>query len=532
MDEAALVARLEQFVTQWMNEAATPGVAVALTDRTRTLHILTSGYADLAARLPVASETLFEIGSIGKSFTAIALLREVERGHIDLHAPVERYLPWFHVPSAFAPITVHHLLSHTAGILTGADFVPSAPYEVYALREQEATYPPGERFHYSNVGYKALGYLLETVTGRQYGTILQEEVLDPIGLRATDAITTHETRKRLALGYMGLYDDRPARRADPLIPVPWLEYNAGDGSPATTAGDLALYLRALLNRGALPEGRLLSEASFALLAQRVIQTMDQRFYGYGLFLEEVEGHQVIGHGGGTVGYLSVMLGDLDAGLGVVVLLNGPGNPSAIGRFALALLRAAHEGQSLPEVPPPDDPTRVENAADYAGTYQSGAKTLTLAAEGTRLLLQYGGATIVLERRGPDAFLVDHPDFALHLLRFSRQDGQVSEACYGEEWYPGERYVGPMRFEAPPDWSAYPGHYRSHNPWASNFRVVLRKGGLILCLPRRDEVSLVPAADGIFRLGDAPEQVRFDTIVQGRTLRANFSGGEYYRQSGL
>src|SRR5262249_46875394 len=108
---------------------------------------------------------------------------------------------------------------------------------------------------------------------------------------------------------------------------------------------------------------------------------------------------------------------------------------------------------------------------------------------------------------------------------------------GGEWYAGERYAGPTTYEAPPDWSAYPGHYRAHNPWDSNFRVVLRKGRLILCRPDGNEVLLVPVTDrrltgGGFRFGHSPEQVRFDTVVQGSAWRANFSGGDYYRLSGL
>ncbi|HLL50099.1 MAG TPA: serine hydrolase domain-containing protein, partial [Thermomicrobiales bacterium] len=94
-------AQLDRYVEWQMAADNTPGLALALTDRERTLRVATYGFADLAARAPVTADTLFEIGSIGKSFTSLALLREHEAGILDLQAPVTRYLPWFEVRSAF-----------------------------------------------------------------------------------------------------------------------------------------------------------------------------------------------------------------------------------------------------------------------------------------------------------------------------------------------------------------------------------------------------------------------------------------------
>src|SRR5918997_243942 len=123
MDEAAF-AQLDRYIERKMATDNLPGLALALTDRERTVRVATYGFADLAARTPVMPDTLFEIGSIGKSFTSLALMREHEAGNLDLQAPVARYLPWFAVRSPFPPITVHHLLSHTAGITAGTDPTP------------------------------------------------------------------------------------------------------------------------------------------------------------------------------------------------------------------------------------------------------------------------------------------------------------------------------------------------------------------------------------------------------------------------
>ena len=189
--------------------------------------------------------------------------------------------------------------------------------------------------------------------------------------------------------------------------------------------------------------------------------------------------------------------------------------------------------------PPIDPTKVENGAEYSGTYQicpeksrqTDARTFTLEAEEERLMLHYGDERIVLEQRSADHFYVDHPDFALFLLRFGREEGEVVEAFHGPDWYTNERYTGPTTFNYPEEWDAYPGHYRSHNPWLTNFRVVLRKGMLVLVDPSRDEEPMTLLGNGVFRVGEddrSPERIRFDTIINGQALRANLSCNDFYR----
>ena len=158
---------------------------MAITDRERTIHTATFGFAELESATPLDPGYLFEIGSIGKSFTAIVLLQLASEGRLDIHAPVARYLPWFEVQSDFEPITLHHLLCHSAGITRGTDFPADPRYEVWALRYTRAGTPPGERFHYSNAGYKALGLIAEAVTGQTYAELVRERILDPLGMRGT-----------------------------------------------------------------------------------------------------------------------------------------------------------------------------------------------------------------------------------------------------------------------------------------------------------------------------------------------------------
>jgi hypothetical protein len=287
----------------------------------------------------------------------------------------------------------------------------------------------------------------------------------------------------------------------------------------------------LLNRGEAPGGRILSEESFDLLIRPVIETDEPgRWYGYGLFTRQDDSHTVLGHGGGMPGFISIMLGDMDAGVGAIALVNTIADPRPVAEYALRLLRAAVEGRELPAPPPLADPASTENAADYAGTYTSGAASFAVRGEGDRLVLDWNGARVPLERReqGKDVFLAPHPDLALFPLRFGREDGNVVEAIHGGSWYLNERYAGPGEFSVPGTWSAFTGHYRSFTPWLSNFRVVTRKGSLLLITPEGVEQTLQPAGEGRFKLDGAPGHIQFGPIVDGAAISARYLTTEYYR----
>ena len=136
------------------------GISIGLTLEDESFGVLTDGYANVESREPVRGDHLFQVGSIGKSFTAIALLQLHEEGRLDLQAPVTEYLPWFSVRSEFDPITIHHLLTHTSGLYTGMEIAPDGAFDVWALREEETGFAPGTSFNYSNLGYRTLGFVL------------------------------------------------------------------------------------------------------------------------------------------------------------------------------------------------------------------------------------------------------------------------------------------------------------------------------------------------------------------------------------
>ena len=191
---------VDLYVEHRMRQVNMPGLALAVTDREKLLRSATFGYADLAVAKAVQPGTMFEIGSIGKSFTNVALMQLRDEGRLDLQAPVSNYLPWFEVQPDYGPISTHHLMTHTAGLPSGTDIGPHGLYEAWALRDRRTGSPPGEYFRYSNVGYKTLGFLLEELDGRSYQESIQARVLDPLGMVDSHPVIGYETRKRAAVG--------------------------------------------------------------------------------------------------------------------------------------------------------------------------------------------------------------------------------------------------------------------------------------------------------------------------------------------
>ncbi|HET8783825.1 MAG TPA: serine hydrolase domain-containing protein [Pyrinomonadaceae bacterium] len=530
MAQAAAVqpvfAKLDEFVARHMRETGAPGLMLALANRDGLIRASTYGFADTKAHLKVENETMFEIGSVSKSFVGLALVQLQEEGKLDFNKPIAEYLPWLKINSKFEAITTHHLLSHTAGL-------PGAPLLLDALLgELWTAYEPGKRFLYSNTGYNILGFLIEALDKRPFAVAMRERLLAPMGMTASSSTITNEIRKRMAIGYEPLNEGQPFPLHGTLAEAQWIEVDIAAGSIASTPGDMAKYIRMLLNRGALPKGRLISEDGFKLFTQRAINSPyrgEPASYGYGLWVTDIDGHKRLRHTGGMVAFSSSIDADVTSGVGAFASVNANlrgYRPVAVTKYAVDLFNASLDGKKLPEAPaaaPAAD--EVKNAADYAGEYTStNGKKLVFVAEGEKLILTHAGRRIPLERTAAagDRFVVKHPDFETFMLGFVRDNRVVTEAYWGSDWYAGERYTGPRgASETRKDWEGYVGHYFNDSPWYGDARIVYRKGRLYL-----DGLQpLVARSDGKFGIGDpeAPDWIAFESIIDGRAMRLNFSG---------
>lgn len=526
---------LDDYFAKRMAVGNIPGMALAITDRDRTLHSRALGVSDMSSGAKVTGDTLFQIGSISKSFTDVALLQLMEQGRLDIHAPVKEYLPWFDIKSKYPPITLHHLMTHTAGIPIGSDSTVAAESEVWCLRDIEASAPPGEFFHYSNAGYKALGLVLEAVTGRPCSDVVLRNVVEPLKMTRTLVSITNDIRESTAVGYGWLHDDRPAGRNAPLAPAVWSESTSADGSISSVPEDMAAYIRMLLRRGVGPDGRILSEKSFELLTGRYITPLDNyhgESYGYGLNIEDDDGHQYIGHTGGMVGFTSSMLMDMDLGVGIIVLTNSLSGPDETSRHSIRTVRAVAEGKPLPSMTVSPHEFIPEDPSQFIGSYRGDGVTLDLSTEDGLLVAEVDGEQFALEGLKEDNFLLEHPSFLLYPVRFTRTNDEITGLVHGPDTYALEPRVPQLPpSTVPEEWTGFVGHYRSHNPWLSSIRVVLRDGKLVFIDPSAGEEPMHPLPDGSFRIGEdprSPERISFDMVIGGKAYRACVSGGRLHR----
>ncbi|HEY7668030.1 MAG TPA: serine hydrolase [Actinomycetota bacterium] len=520
------------------------GLALAVTDRDDILGVVVRGFADVASGAPVRPETRFQIGSISKSFASIVVMQEVEAGRLDLHVSVNELLPWLRLSEPFGPITLRHLLQHTGGLAAGTEDAPTGPGALWRLRDLPPTFPPGERFWYSNDGYKIVGAVLERVTKTPIHELLRERILEPLGMSSTVASITDEIRTEQATGYAPIFTDRPPQLHHPLAPATWIESNTADGSIVSDVLDMSAYARMLLRRGVAGDGgpRLLSEEGFTRLISDALDTGDGAPYAFGLWQTDVDGHRWVAHSGGMVGFTALLATSPDEGMACVALQNGMGDKWELVRHALAVVRAALAGDPLPDVRMPPPSTRIPGADAYVGTYRDvGGRTLEVTADGDGLRVVLDGVATVAHRDPlnddpSDAFALPHADLERFLLRFGRDaDGTVVEAFHGNAWFRGDRYAGEEPADAPADWPGRVGLYRSNDPWTPTIRVTLRKGRLAIGFPvemgdEEGEAELIPLHGGSFAVGEIwhPRRVRFEGDIDGQAVAVVFNGGYWYR----
>ncbi len=544
------LAAIRAYAPQAMADQGTPGLSVAITDRSHTLAIITLGYANVESRTPVTPQTRFAIGSITKSMTSMALLELRDEHRIDLDAPVQRYLPWFEIASDGAPILVHELLSHTAGIPDDYTAVDGWMYSVYALRDAHTIFRPGTSWSYSNDGFATIGAILAAVDGRTWSASLQSRILDPIGMTDTSPVFTPETMESAATGYEFRDADRPPPPHPALVPSRVMDFVDPAGSVLSTPEDMARYLRVYLNDGLTASGRrLISRDSLERMtrpdtylngrpagsSQTMLEEAPQfyRQYGYGLAVfgndPSEGGDHVIGHTGGISGYTACMQANLTRGFAVIAMANlveAPLHPCAIVLYAMRILRAQSLGEPIPAAPPPpENPATTANGNDYSGTYTSptGASFSVTGVPGRAVMVDRG-ESYTLYPRGSDLFWSPDPRYALFLLHFGRNASKhVVEATYGGEWFGNERYFGPRSWAYPKRWDAYVGRYET-SFWGSPdvTRVVVVKGALTF----DGLAALTPRRDGSFSLGT--DVIRFGAVAGGKAQRMTIDDINMYR----
>jgi CubicO group peptidase (beta-lactamase class C family) len=523
---------LDRFVEQYMRAMNSPGLTLVLADRDGVQRVATYGFSDLDQKIAVKPEELFQIGSISKSFVANCLLQLRQEGKLDLNKPIVEYLPWFRIESSFAPITTHHLLTHTSGLPGIPPLFLSDPSQ-----KHRAADPPGQYFHYNNMAFVALGHLLWTLDGRPLPEVLRKRVFEPLGMSHSEPAITLDVRARTAKNYDAFQNDRPFMRFGRLSEAPAVVLTDGSGCIAATPGDMGRYVQMIASHGAGLKGPLLSPESFELFSKPHIKAEEfgpTASYGYGIAVDTLDGHKILRHTGGMVSFMSAIQVDVDGGFGAFASINAMQGyrPNPVAQFAMQLMRAKRESKSLPAAPQSKAATAVEGAASYAGLYKSeDGRQLEFVAEADGLFLLHEGRRVPLEGGG-DTFSSGTGAFERYTFVFGRANqkepkSEVVEVGWGNDWFTNGKYSGGKKFAYPQEWNDYLGHYRNENPWVGSTHIILRKGQLMM----DGVVPLEAGEGGIFHLRDeehSPEWIRFGERVNGKVMRIKLSGEDLWR----
>jgi hypothetical protein len=359
-------------------------------------------------------------------------------------------------------------------------------------------------------------------------------------------VITTAQRAQAATGYQPFWDDQVYPRQGKLAPAANMVMDDTAGCIQSTPGDMARYVRMLLNRGKHGGGRIVSEESFKLMSTPHIKAEEfspTASYGYGIAVDTLDGHTILRHTGGMVAFASSIHVDLDGGVAAFASINAMQGyrPIAVTEYAVRLARAQKEAKPLPAAAPIANPMETDNAADYAGTFTApDGKKLTFTAEGKKLSVKSGDESVPLQHAGGDAFVSTRAGvLAMYAFVFSRapQTGggdakaekpapPVIEVSYGPTWFAGAKYHGATSFRVPEEFVRFAGHYRSDSPWGDGARVYVLKDRLVV-----EGAPLTALGDGLFRVGEeawSPITAEFLHPFQGKTRLLRMAGMDYWR----
>jgi CubicO group peptidase (beta-lactamase class C family) len=370
------------------------------------------------------------VGSITKQFTGAAILKLAEEGGVAIDAPMSAYLDA--VPSDKQAITLHHLLTHSSGIvdLPGAgDWDPIGRDEFVArILSEPLAFPPGEGYTYSNAGYSLLGAILERVTGAGYEAWLREQLLLPAGLFETGYLLPSWGEARLAQGYgpdgrWGTVLERP------MAPDgPWWVLRA-NGGIHSTAWDMVRWSRAL------QEGRVLSPSSLeACWAPHVDEGEGESFYGYGWVVTEIGGERVVTHNGGNGIFFADMAIVPGRELTAILMTNVAAEQPWAGNLLEWIGARLLGGVEMPRIPAPVD-LPDEDLARFEGPYEPSG--------GGRWTIRQADGRLLVEADDPVGFSRLHSTRPVDLERAGRLSSRLDEVVAAE-----------LRGDLGPLWRAY------------------------------------------------------------------------------
>jgi CubicO group peptidase (beta-lactamase class C family) len=330
LDPKEISKKVDAYVEAEIARRHIPGVSVAVTRRGEVIHAKGYGQANVELAVPATENTIYQIGSITKQFTATAIMMLADEGKLSLGDPISKYLD--DAPDAWSGVTVRHLLNHTSGIKSYTSIADNMAKNrldrskqeiIGSVRDLPLEFEPGEKFAYNNSGYFLLGLIIEKASGKSYGEFLDERLFKPLRMTATRVNDLKLIIPNRATGYAWLMGQlQNAEHSSMTWPF-------SAGAIASTVTDLAKW------DIALAAGRPVKQAVLdEMWTKTKLNDGKDVDYGFGWSISSYRGHRVIGHGGGISGFTTDIARFVDDKLSVIVLTNlsGPtANPASLAR---------------------------------------------------------------------------------------------------------------------------------------------------------------------------------------------------------
>jgi CubicO group peptidase (beta-lactamase class C family) len=331
--------KIDQYLAGRIAEQRIPGIALGIVDHDHVKRVTAFGVADPTGR-PVTPETPFILGSVSKSFTALAIMQLVEKGQINLDAKVRQYIPWFTLADeASQQVTVRQLLNHASGLSveTSEKFAASSDVSdgalenrVRDLRTEHLDRPVGSDFEYSGTNYAVLGLLVQIVSQQPYENYMQEHIFTPLKMAHTYASQTEAQKHGLATGYLYWFFFPRATE------LPFNRGSLPQGYIISTAEDMSHYLIAQLNGGRYGDVQILSPAGITEMHRPAIATWKRETsYGMGWEIGPIAGIPAIWHEGSIFNYHANMVLIPGNGSGFILLENIYSGPDEVRLNQLA-----------------------------------------------------------------------------------------------------------------------------------------------------------------------------------------------------
>jgi CubicO group peptidase (beta-lactamase class C family) len=342
--QGPLSKRIDAFVHAEMARQKVPGVAIGVVQRGKVIVAKGYGFANLEHRVPVRPETIFQSGSLGKQFTAVAVMLQVESGKLALSDPLTKFFP--EAPPEWRAITVRHLLTHTSGLQDLEGMLD--PRKDYTDEEfarfcfgLPLEFPPGSRWSYSNTGYVLLGLIVSQVSGTFYGNVLGEQVFKPAGMTTARVISEEDLIPHRAAGYRLVKGEvKNQEWVSPSLNT------TGDGSLYVSVKDMLAWEAAVQARA------ILTPASWQEILTPVRLSSGATFpYGFGWALDERGGKPLHHHSGGWQGFTTRFARFLGDSLSIIVLTNSAqGRPARFVDGIAELVSPALAAPALTPIP--------------------------------------------------------------------------------------------------------------------------------------------------------------------------------------